>query len=71
MSHVHGRRVATAVTAVLVLTGLAAIPSRATASFALTRIAGPDRYETAANTAPARCATCPSCGDFSPNSPSR
>ena len=48
MLHVHPRRAAGAFIALLVIAGLAAIPSRATEDFSLTRIAGADRYETAA-----------------------
>jgi putative cell wall-binding protein len=51
MLHVNPRRAAGAFVALLAITGLAAVPSRATEDFSLTRIAGADRYETAANAA--------------------
>ena len=51
MLHVHPRRAAGAFVALLVVAGLAAIPSHATEDFSMTRIAGADRYETAASAA--------------------
>lgn len=51
MPLVNPRRAAGAIAALLIATGLAAVPSRATADFSLTRVAGADRYETASNAA--------------------
>lgn len=51
MPHVSRRRAAGAFAALLAVAGLAAVPARAVEDFTLTRIAGQDRYETAANAA--------------------
>lgn len=49
--HASPRRVIAALGGALVVTGLAVVPSRAVEDFSLSRIAGADRYATAANIA--------------------